>query len=169
VTPPFPAPTAAASDRSEVFLRYLDYFRETVVAKTAALPESERRAGHLPSGWTPLELLKHLRYMERRWIEWGFAGQPLADPWGDERDGRWHVEQSETVASLTAELRAQGVRTREVVGSADLSAVGAPGPRWEGAPPATLERVLFHVFQEYARHLGQLDIVVELSGGPTGE
>jgi hypothetical protein len=29
--------------------------------------------------------------------------------------------------------------------------------------------VLFHLLQEYARHLGQLDIVAELAGGPVGE
>ena len=38
----------------------------------------------------------------------------------------------------------------------------------DGAPPATLERVLFHLLQEYARHLGHLDIVAELAGGPVG-
>jgi hypothetical protein len=35
--------------------------------------------------------------------------------------------------------------------------------------PATLERVLFHLVQEYARHVGQLDVVVELVTGTTGE
>jgi hypothetical protein len=50
-----------------------------------------------------------------------------------------------------------------------LTDVGQPGPRWEGQPPPTLERVLLHLVQEYARHLGHLDIVVELAGGPTGE
>ncbi|MGY4682759.1 mycothiol transferase [Micromonospora aurantiaca (nom. illeg.)] len=45
----------------------------------------------------------------------------------------------------------------------------APGERWDGADPASLERVLFHLVQEYARHLGHLDIVAELAGGPTGE
>ncbi|MEU2984004.1 DUF664 domain-containing protein [Micromonospora aurantiaca] len=29
--------------------------------------------------------------------------------------------------------------------------------------------MLFHLVQEYARHLGHLDIVAELAGGPTGE
>jgi hypothetical protein len=29
--------------------------------------------------------------------------------------------------------------------------------------------VLFHLVQEYARHLGQLDVVVELATGATGE
>jgi hypothetical protein len=50
-----------------------------------------------------------------------------------------------------------------------LTDVGQPGERWDGNPPATLERVLFHLLQEYARHLGHLDIVAELAGGTTGE
>jgi hypothetical protein len=33
----------------------------------------------------------------------------------------------------------------------------------------TLVRILFHLLQEYARHLGQLDVVVELATGTTGE
>ena len=47
--------------------------------------------------------------------------------------------------------------------------MGQPGERWSGNDPATLERVLFHLLQEYARHIGHLDIVSELAGGPVGE
>jgi hypothetical protein len=50
-----------------------------------------------------------------------------------------------------------------------LSEVGKPGPRWDGAEPATLERILFHLLQEYARHAGHLDIVRELADGRVGE
>jgi hypothetical protein len=32
-----------------------------------------------------------------------------------------------------------------------------------------LQWICFHVLQEYARHVGHLDVVVELAGGPTGE
>ena len=70
---------------------------------------------------------------------------------------------------LVAALRRQGEHTAAVVAGTDLAAVGAPGPRWDGAEPATLERVLFHLVQEYARHVGHLDIVAEIAGGPTGE
>jgi hypothetical protein len=83
MTAPFPEPTAPAGSRAEVFVRYLDYFRNRVRAK--------------------------LRELRR------------------------------------------------------------PGERWAGEPPATLERVLFHLVQEYARHLGHLDIVCELAGAPAGE
>lgn len=167
--PPFVSPTDPVADRAALFLRYLDYYRESALAKATALGEKALRTSGLPSGWTPLELLKHLRYVELRWIEWGFLGSVVPEPWGDRREDRWHVEPHETPAELAAELRAQGARTRAVVEAHDLTAVGAPGPRWDGAPPATLERVLFHLLQEYARHVGHLDIVVELSGGPTGE
>ena len=71
--------------------------------------------------------------------------------------------------SLLADLDDQAGRTRAVVGSHDLDEKGKPGDRWGGADPATLERVLFHLLQEYARHLGQLDLVVELAAGQTGE
>jgi uncharacterized damage-inducible protein DinB len=166
---PFPSPTAPAAERAEVFLRYLDYFRETVVAKTLTLPEDEAGRSRLPSGWTPLELLKHLRYVELRWIEWGFQGRDVGDPWGDRRTDRWYVEPGETRSVLVAALREQGEHTRRVVQEADLAAIGAPGPRWAGADPASLERVLFHLLQEYARHLGHLDIVVEIATGSVGE
>jgi hypothetical protein len=55
------------------------------------------------------------------------------------------------------------------VTSHDLDEVGQPGERWDGADPPTLERVLFHLVQEYARHLGQLDVVVELATGLSEE
>ncbi|MCM0679123.1 DinB family protein [Micromonospora phytophila] len=169
MTLPFPAPTVPAADRAEVLLRYLDYFRENLLAKVSALPEEELRRSRLPSGWTPLELLKHLRYVELRWIEWGFQGRTVAEPWGDRRGDRWYVAPEETRDDLVAALRAQGGHTSAVVTASDLDAVGRPGPRWEGADPPPLERVLLHLLQEYARHLGHLDVVAELAGGPVGE
>ncbi|MEU1248122.1 DUF664 domain-containing protein [Micromonospora arida] len=75
----FPDPTEPAGSRTEVFLRYLDYLRESVVAKVSALAEPELRRSPLPSGWTPLELLTHLRHVELRWIEWGFQGRDVAE------------------------------------------------------------------------------------------
>jgi uncharacterized damage-inducible protein DinB len=169
VTVPFPEPTDPAASRTEVFLRYLAFFRGTLAAKLRALPGSELRASRLPSGWTPLELVRHLTFVERRWLEWGFEGVTDPDPWGDQRDGRWHVAPTETLDDLLGDLDRQAARSDAIISRHDLDAAGAPGERWNGKPPATLERVLFHLLQEYARHLGQLDIVAELAGGPTGE
>jgi hypothetical protein len=169
VTVPFPEPTAPAASRTEVFLRYLAFFRAGLAGKLRGLPAAELRASRLPSGWTPLELLRHLTFVERRWLEWGIEGVAVPDPWGDQRDGRWYVAPAETLDGLLAEFGRQAARSDAIIARHDLADVGAPGERWDGEPPATLERVLFHLLQEYARHLGHLDIVAELAGGPAGE
>ena len=74
-----------------------------------------------------------------------------------------------TLDQLVEELLAQAARSSAVIAAHDLRDIGQPGERWSGADPASLERVLFHLVQEYARHIGQLDIVAELAGGETGE
>jgi uncharacterized damage-inducible protein DinB len=169
MTIPFPSPTMPAETRSDVFTRYLDYFRSQLISKISALPPEALRTSSLPSGWTPVELLRHLTYVERRWLEWGFEGRDVGDPWGDRRDDRWYVAPDEPLAGLIDTARAQAGRSAAVIAGHDLEEVGQPGERWGGAPPATLERVLFHLLQEYARHVGHLDIVCELAGGPVGE
>jgi uncharacterized damage-inducible protein DinB len=169
VSAPFPEPTVPLQSRTAVFVGYLDYFRSRVISKIEGLPESALRQSQLPSGWTPVELLKHLTYVELRWLEWGFEGRPITDPWGDSRGDRWYVAENETLDHLVAALRVQAERSRAVIETHDLPEMGKPGPRWDGADPATLERILFHLVQEYARHLGHLDIVAELSNGPLGE
>ena len=65
--------------------------------------------------------------------------------------------------------RVPAERSRAVIEAHDLAEMGKPGPRWDGADPATLERILFHLVQEYARHLGHLDIVAELANGQLGK
>jgi len=169
MTVPFPEPTAPAASRAEVYLRYLDFFRDRLGAKLRSLSDAELRSSRVPSGWTPLQLLKHLTYVERRWLEWGFAGREVEDPWGDRRDGRWYVAPEETLDDLLANQTEQAERSTAIIESHGLDEAGKPGDRWDGEPPATLERVLLHLMQEYARHLGQLDIVTELAGGATGE
>jgi uncharacterized damage-inducible protein DinB len=169
VSVPFPDPTVPIPSRAQVLLGYLEYFRSRIISKIQAVPESELRRSRLPSGWTPVELLKHLTYVELRWLEWGFEGRPVADPWGDSRNDRWYVAAEETLDDLTSGFHAQAEVSRVVVEEHELTDVGQPGPRWDGADPATLERVLLHLIQEYARHLGHLDIVAELAGQRTGE
>ena len=108
MTQPFPEPTLSADSRAEVLVRYLDYFRSRVIERIEQLPELELRRSRLPSGWTPLELAKHLTFVEMRWLEWGFEGRSVENPWADTRDGRWFVPESESRAELVEGLRRQG-------------------------------------------------------------
>jgi hypothetical protein len=131
------------------------------------LPPEELRSSRLASGWTPISLLKHLSYVELRWIEWGFEGRHFDEPWADTRGGDvWYAAPEESLDDIVAALRKQGDETRRVALTTDLDQIGAPGERWSGADPASLERVLFHLMQEYAHHAGHIDIVAELVSTP---
>jgi uncharacterized damage-inducible protein DinB len=165
----FPSPTGPALAREEVFLMYVDYFRERVIEKVMSLPTDALVVSVVPSDWTALELVKHLTYVEMRWLEWGFEGRSVGAPWGDHLGERWVIEPTETLESLVEGLRNRGVTTSAIVRRHGLDELGQPGPRWEGDEPASLERILFHVLGEYARHLGHLDIYSELVEGQIGE
>lgn len=164
---PGPGPS---SDVKALLLDYLDFYRGTVADKVAGLTEVEVRSTPLPSGWSPIELVKHLTFMERRWVVWGFLGEDVPAPWGDDRDGRWHVGRAESIDGLLAALREGGSRTRSIVEAAPLSTSAAVGGRFsEGTERPSLVAILFHVLQEYARHTGHLDTVRELLDGSVGE
>ncbi|MFJ9447417.1 DUF664 domain-containing protein [Kitasatospora sp. NPDC101235] len=55
-----PEPDQQLSDPSTLLLDYLDYYRSVISAKTEGMSDTELRVSRLPSGWTMLELLKHL-------------------------------------------------------------------------------------------------------------
>jgi hypothetical protein len=169
VTDRLPEPTDAAESLSALLLTYLDFYRGRVVAKVMGLSGTDRRSSRLASGWTPLELLHHLRHVERRWMEWGFVDAALPEPWADHRGDRWFVPDDLPDAHVIEALRAQGRRTREITELVGPGARGVASGRWRGAEPATVERVLLHLMQEYARHLGHLDVVVEIATGAAGE
>ena len=156
----FPEPTIPIDDEREVLLGYLDYFRDVLLTKAEGLG-----ATGLASGWTVPELVNHLRHVERRWLEWGFEGVPLDDPWADRRDDRWHTD--DDFATLRDQLLRQGLTTRRIVEGHELDHVGRPSDRWDGAAPPPLRRVLLHLLQEYARHVGHLDVVRELADSDT--
>lgn len=166
---PFPEPTQPNDDQREVLLGYLAYYRSVLVDRVTGLPDDGLRGSILPSGWSPLELLNHLTHVERRWLEWGFAGRDVGNPWADHREGRWHVEPEVTLEKLVTAFHEQASRSDAVIRAHDLAEIGAPGERWDGDPPAALGRILLHLLQEYARHVGHLDIVRELVDGRTGE
>jgi hypothetical protein len=166
-------PGRELGDPKELLLGFLDYYRSVIIRMIDGLTDAELRASRLPSGWTPLELLKHLAYMERRWLRWGFRAELLPDPLGDEdQAGRWHAGPGDTATSLIAELHAAGEQTRAIASAAELTDVSIPGGRFSDNDPRplpTLAWILTYVLQEYARHAGHLDVARELIDGTTGE
>ncbi|MDH2414593.1 DinB family protein [Nocardioides sp. CER19] len=160
---------ASTDDLRGLLLDYLDYYRSVIAAKVTGLTGGDLRGSRVPSGWTPAGLLTHLAHMERRWMEWGFLGEQVPEPWGDS-DGDGWVTPDEGLATLLERLEGVGRRTREIVEAHALTDQAAPGGRF--ATPAEapqLQWILLHVLQEYARHAGHLDIARELADGAVGE
>lgn len=169
--PPADEPPRHLGDARELLVAYLDHYRDTVLRKLAGLGEAQLRASRLPSGWTPLELVEHLRCMERRWFEWGFAGEAVDRPWGEQGpDGRWWVAPDEPVDAVVGRFTAQRARSARAVGAAPLARRARTGGRFATEADApTLGWIMLHVLQEYARHVGQLDVARELLDGAVGE
>jgi hypothetical protein len=170
VEPP-PEPSDTLSDPRDLLVGYLDFYRDAVLRKLDGMSEHQLRTSALPSGWTPLELLKHLAHVERRWLRWGFTAEPVEEPWGDEGPvGRWHLADGETTDDIKALFLDQCAQSRQIVAAAQLTDPARSGGRFN--PPEhnpTLIWILFHLLQEYARHVGQLDVVRELADGVVGE
>lgn len=168
VTAPLDGPGMTVSDPRELLLGYLDWYRDTVRRKISGLPEERLRAPVEPLGWPPLGMIRHLGWVERRWLRWGFAAEDVT-PWppgGDAEEFAAGGPAESVLAAYDAEVR----RSREIVAGAALTDVARLGGRFTDpatAPP--LARILFHLLQEYARHAGHLDVARELLDGVTGE
>jgi uncharacterized protein DUF664 len=167
----FSEPEPSLADPAELFGGYLTAYRDTVVRKLNSLPVEDVRTSVVPTGWTPLGLVWHLAHMERRWFQWGFRGENVADPWADsagDPDGGWMVPEGLTGADVTAKLTTIGEATTALLRQTPLSTLASTGGRFGDDPPA-LSWICFHVLQEYARHAGHLDVAVEIAGGHRGE
>ncbi|MGP3958498.1 mycothiol transferase [Nonomuraea sp. 3N208] len=157
-------PSRQLSDPRELLEGYLDHYRGEILRALDGFPEPE--VSQVPSGWTPVAMLKHLAYMERRWFVWDYAGEPVEDPQGD-RDDEGRLVTSESFEQVKEFYLAQCERSRQVVAEGRLSdrasRIGRFAPPKE---PPTLGWIMFHVLEEYMRHAGHLDIARELAGGP---
>ena len=174
-----PPPEGCASERSWLTARmdidseqaaknellgWLDAKRAHVVEQVRALPAESRRRPHVPSGWTPRGLVRHLTLdVERVWFRAVMAGESVEIPQG--YDG-WTAPEAQS----DDELLEQYVDECRLATAAvsDLALDTQPAWWFEGggnAPYSTLREVLLHVLVETATHAGQLDICRELVDG----
>jgi uncharacterized damage-inducible protein DinB len=163
-------PAATVSDPRELLLRYLDWYREALMRKIAGLSEEQLRTPVEPLGWSPLGMVKHLGWVERRWMRWGFAAEDVLAylPEGDEAE--WGIPAEDSTESVLSAYFEEVGRSRSLVDQAELDEPATIGGRFKAGEQApTLGRILFHLLQEYARHVGQLDVARELIDGQTGE
>jgi len=84
--PLFDGPGDDVSDPRELLLGYLDWYRDALLRKIAGLSDTQLRTPVEPMGWSPLGLVQHLGWVERRWMQWGFDAEdvvawPAATRW----------------------------------------------------------------------------------------
>jgi uncharacterized damage-inducible protein DinB len=151
---------------------FLDYYRETILWKVSGMSDEDVRRVIVPSGWSPLGMVKHLGWVERSWFRARLAGeQGMAFPWTDEDpDADFRVEPGETTEEILQFYRDECERAREIAASASLDDLAADWPA--DRPPErrpNLRWIYVHLIEETARHAGHLDVARELIDGATGD
>jgi uncharacterized damage-inducible protein DinB len=156
-TPRPPEDLVATAAERPTLERFLDVYRDNVVAKLSGVTEEQARRRLVPSLSTLGGLVKHLR-----WVEYGWFHQLLGARTGDhgrahDRDWEFVVAPEDTVASLIDDYRAVCARSRDFAARHSLDDVvphvrmGEVSVRW----------IHVHLIEETARHAGHLDILRE--------
>src|SRR3954453_14884092 len=78
------APPSTMTAEAVALQHYLDAPRARARAILDGLTDEQLRTSVLPSGWTPLRLIKHLGYAERYWFQTMFCGTAVEVPWPDD-------------------------------------------------------------------------------------
>ncbi|MGI5206296.1 DinB family protein [Spirillospora sp. CA-108201] len=163
-------PDAGVTDARELLLGYVEWYREALMRKLSGLSDDQLREPVEPLGWSPLGLVQHLGWVERRWMRWGFAAEDVLayPPGGDAAE--WGVPDDRSTAQVLAAYRLEAEKTRTLAEGASLDDKARLGGRFRTSDQApSLGRILFHLLQEYARHVGHLDVARELLDGTIGE
>ncbi|MBT2501116.1 DinB family protein [Curtobacterium sp. ISL-83] len=149
----------------EALLASLQAQRAHVLSAIDGLGESQLRGSLLPSGWTPLGLVRHLTIdVERFWFRVVVAGEHLAFPSDDEV---WHVPDDVTSGGVLDAYRAEALASDAIIRARPLESESARWPMtaFPGTPDRDLRGTVLHVITETATHAGQLDVVRELLDG----
>ena len=108
MTTPFPEPTKPVASRAEVFLGYLAVLPLTAGQQAGVAARRGAAQQQAPVRLDAPELIKHLRYVELRWLEWGFEGHEVGDPWADQRTVAGMSPPAETLAGAGRRLARAG-------------------------------------------------------------
>ena len=89
-------------------LASLDAQRRHVIEVIEALDDTQRRRATLPSGWTPIGLVRHLTLAdERYWLHSIVGGEPLG--WFPEQPAAdWIVAPTESTTGILSDYRDGG-------------------------------------------------------------
>jgi hypothetical protein len=153
-------PTRITEGPERQLLDYmLDHSRAELIDTVRGLSETEARRRLVPSVTTPIGLLKHAAFAERRWFQQILAGLPESECDGATAPGEasFVVDDTETLDDVIAEFERAGDRARMIAADSDLDTrrehpvLGTVSLRW----------IYLGMIQEFSRHAGHADILRE--------
>lgn len=157
-------------DERAVLDHWLDLYRDTVLLKIAGLDADQLASRAVPpSSMTLIGIVRHLTEVEAyslRVVLLDEQGVPdyyctPASPDGD-FDDITPATAAADVAAYSAELATTRSNTRA------WSDLGSPVRGLRRGEPVNLRWILTHLIEEYARHLGHMDLLREVVDGRTG-
>jgi len=164
-----PEPPFLAAERASLDA-WLEFHRATVLQKIEGLdPEQLCRRSVPPSTLSPLGIVRHLGVVEDYWLHEVLLGEEQPDPYctpenpdGDLLDG--------TPATAETDLAAYHERIAAArAAQASWTDLDGPARGSLGGRELNLRWILTHLIEEYARHVGHLDLLREAIDGRTGE
>lgn len=159
---PYPPPSG---DEKTILQSYLDWYREALLIKVDGLSDADMKRRLVPSETTLFGIVHHLAYVERWWFQDVFAGRKVEYPWtDDDPDADWHVEGSISSEEAISLYKQECEVSRQIVSDAHLEDFA----QHEGYRDMMLRRIMVHMIEETARHVGHADILRELIDGATG-
>jgi len=159
----------AQFDERTILVQMLHYAQDTAVLKVSGLSEELARTAPLPGSplMSPANILNHLRWVERSWVNGDLFGGEDDGPWTDENpDAEFEEGSTLPLAEVVSRYEEEAARTRAVFAEVDLDMVRRNERRRQ---PVTARWILQHLIEETARHNGHLDILRELADGTTGD
>jgi hypothetical protein len=165
---------SAISERDRL-QHFLDQQRNAVLAIMEGLDDVQLNTPVLPSGWTPVGLIRHLAGAESMWFQWVVLGTQPQVIWNDgiedpPYDPEAPFTSEHSSAAVIGQYRRQCEISNEILRSRDLHAplLGELDFDWPDEPITDLRWVVLHMIEETARHAGHLDVARELLDGVTG-
>ena len=142
----------------------LDRNRQALIDTARGLSEADARRRLVASLTTPIGLIKHAAFAERRWFQRVLLGldESECDGYATPDDGSFVVADGETLAHVIAEFERASDRSRSIAADFRLDDTRTH-PR---AGDVSLRFIYLLLIEEFARHAGHGDILREQITAP---
>lgn len=169
---PLPPKIDRTGDERTVLGDFLELYRTIFRRKAEGLSREEMAITVGASPLTIAGLVKHMALVEDTWFTKRFADGAVAEPWSSapfDREPDWELESAvhDEPADLFRWFDEARARSRAVEAGAGLDDVAAFSDR--DGDPISLRWIIVHMIEEYARHVGHLDLLRETADGTVGD